>query len=62
MVAMATVEMTLPTMMLDKREDPKKLAAGELDELHSQTCIPLTGQRNELEKHLDQSMLHLQQR
>jgi hypothetical protein len=54
--------MTLPTMMLDKREDPKKLAAGELDELHSQTCIPLTGQRNELEKHLDQSMLHLLQR
>jgi hypothetical protein len=44
---MAMVEMTLPTEMLDKREDPKQLAAGELAELHSQTCIPSTGQRNE---------------
>jgi hypothetical protein len=28
MVEMATVEMTVLTVMLDKREDPKKLAAG----------------------------------
>jgi hypothetical protein len=33
--------------MLDKREDLKKLAAGELDELHSHTCIPFIGQQNE---------------
>jgi hypothetical protein len=57
---MEVVGVTLTATMLDKKEGHRQLSSGEFDGLYSQTCIPLTGMQNGLERHLDQCILHLQ--
>jgi hypothetical protein len=60
MNVMEVVGVTLTATMLDTKEGHKQLSSGEFDGLFSQTCIPSTVMRSASERHLEQSILHLQ--